>query len=81
VRRPTYANTKLSVAKKDEVRALLKQCVGCFAWEYTEMPRLDRALVEHCLPIKTGFHPHKQPAQSFSPKIMDMIKEEIDRLL
>jgi hypothetical protein len=45
------------------------------------MPGLDRGLVEHRLPIKTGFRPHKQPVRSFSPKIMDRIKEEIDRLL
>jgi hypothetical protein len=44
------------------------------------MAGLDRGFVEHRLPIKTGFHPHKQPAQSFSHKIVARIKEEIDRL-
>ena len=24
----------------------------CFAWEYYEMPSLDRSIVEHRLPIK-----------------------------
>jgi hypothetical protein len=81
VRRPTYVNANLSVAEKGEVRALLKQFVGCFAWEYTEMPGLDRTLVDHRLPIKTRFRSHKQPTQNFSPKIVDKIKEEIDRML
>jgi hypothetical protein len=81
VRRPTYVNANLSVAEKGEVRTLLKQFIGCFTWEYTDMLGLDRRLVEHCLPIKTGFRPQKQPAQSFSPKIMDRIKEEIDSLM
>jgi hypothetical protein len=78
--RPTYVNANLSVPKKEEVHTLLKQFIGCFTWEYTEMPELDRALVEHRLPIKTGFCPHKQPARSFSPEIVDWIKE-IDMLL
>jgi hypothetical protein len=80
-RRPTYVNANLSVAEKEEVHALLKQFIGCFTWEYMEMPGLDRALVEHRLPIKTEFCPHKQPARCFSPKIVDKIKQEIDRLL
>jgi hypothetical protein len=60
--RPTYVNANLSIAEKEEVRALLKQFVGYFAWEYTKMSVLDGGLVEHRLPIKTGFRPHKQPA-------------------
>jgi hypothetical protein len=72
--RPTYVNANLPVAEKDEVRALLKQFIGCFAWEYTEMPGLDRGLVEHRLPIKPGFRPHKQPVWSFGPNVMDRIK-------
>jgi hypothetical protein len=79
--RPTYVNANLSAVEKEEVHALLKQFVGCFAWEYTEMLGLDRGLVEHHLPIKMGFHPHKQPARSFRPNIVDQIKENIDRLL
>jgi hypothetical protein len=31
---------------------LLKRFVGCFMWEYTEIPWLDRGLIEHRLPIK-----------------------------
>jgi hypothetical protein len=79
--RPTYVNANLSAAEKEEVHALLKQFVGCFTWEYMEMLGLGRGLVEHHLPIKMGFCPHKQPTRSFSPKIVGWIKEEIDKLL
>jgi hypothetical protein len=34
---------------------VVKEFVGCFAWQYTKMPSLDRGLVEHRLPIKRGF--------------------------
>jgi hypothetical protein len=33
--------------------------VDCFTWNYREMPRLSRGLVEHRLPIKSGFRPYK----------------------
>jgi hypothetical protein len=45
------------------------------------MPGLDRSLVEHRLPIKRGFQPHRQPVRSFSSKVIGQVKEEVDRLL
>ena len=45
------------------------------------MPGLSRDLVEHRLPIKTGFRPYKQPARRFNPIIYDQIKTEINWLL
>jgi hypothetical protein len=45
------------------------------------MPRLSRELVEHWLPIKTGFRPYKQGAQNFKPEIIERVKEEVDQFL
>src|SRR3954471_4596170 len=45
------------------------------------MPGLSRDLVEHILPIKSGFSPYKQPLRSYNPNLYDRIKEEVDRLL
>ena len=45
------------------------------------MPGLSRDLVEHRLPIKSGFRPHKQPRRNFNPNMYDRIKAEVDRLL
>ena len=45
------------------------------------MSGLSRDLVEHKLPIKSGFRPHKQPPRRFSSNLYDRIKEETDRLL
>ena len=67
--------------QKSKVCLLLKEFVDCFAWNYTEMPGLSRDLVEHRLPIKSGFRPYKQPRRSFNPNLYDRIKEEVDRLL
>jgi hypothetical protein len=55
--------------------------VDCFAWAYTDMSGLSRELVEHTLPIKWGFRPHKQPARNFNSELLGRIKEEVEQLL
>jgi hypothetical protein len=45
------------------------------------MPGLSWELVEHRLPIKSGFRPYKQGAQNFKPEIVERVKEEVDQLL
>ena len=79
--RPTFINKNMPTEYKDKVIKLLKEYVDCFAWEYHEMPGLSRELVEHRLPIKSGFRPYKQPPRRFNPNIYDRVKEEVDRLL
>jgi hypothetical protein len=37
--------------------------------------------VKHRLPIKKGFKPYRQPARNFKLKIVDKVKEEVNRLL
>jgi hypothetical protein len=60
---------------------LLKNFVDCFAWEYSEMTGLNRDLVEHHLPIKSGFRPYKQPVQNFNPEIVAKVKDEVGQLV
>jgi ribonuclease HI/transposase InsO family protein len=79
--RPTFVNKNLSPDYKAELIKLLREYPDCFAWEYSEMPGLDRELVEHRLPIKEGFRPVKQPNRRFNPDTYDRIKEEVNRLL
>jgi hypothetical protein len=59
---------------------LLKEFVGCFAWDYTDMPGLGQDLVEHALPIKRCFRPYKQPARGFNSDLWGRIKEEVEQL-
>jgi hypothetical protein len=60
---------------------LLKEYSDCFAWNYTEMSGLSREIVEHRLPIKSGFRPFKQKPITFRPDLLPRIKDEIHRLL
>jgi hypothetical protein len=55
--RPTFVSKKLRPCLRELMIALLKEYADCFAWDYTEMPGLDRNIVEHRLPLKHGFRP------------------------
>jgi hypothetical protein len=59
--RPTFISANLDSSFRKELIKLLKEYKDCFAWDYSEMPGLDRSIVEHRLPIKPGFRPYKQP--------------------
>jgi hypothetical protein len=58
--RPTFISMKLNPELREPMIVLLKEYVDCFAWDYTEMPRLNRSIVEHWLPLKLGFRPFLQ---------------------
>jgi hypothetical protein len=53
--RPTFINKKLSPELREPMIGLLKEYADCFVWDYTEMPGLDRSIIEHRLPLKPGF--------------------------
>jgi len=60
--RPTFISDTLDSECKQQLTNLLREYKDYFTWDYTEMPGLDRSIVEHRLPIKSGFRPHQQPA-------------------
>ena len=78
--RPTYVSAKLDTMYKQELIHLLKEFKDCYAWEYYEMPDLDRSIVEHWLPIKPGYRPFKQALRRFNSNVLDDIKKETERL-
>jgi hypothetical protein len=55
--RPTFISKKLNPELREPMIVLLKEYADCFSWDYTEMPGLDRSIVEHRLPLKLGFWP------------------------
>jgi hypothetical protein len=81
VPRPTFINQNLKANYKAELITLLKEYADYFAWNYTEMPKLSRELIEHWLPINPRFRPHKQHPHRFNSTIYNRIKENINRLL
>lgn len=81
VKRPTYVSTEIPKEFKDRIVQLLREYKDCFAWDYDEMPGLNRKVVELKLPIRHDRKPVKQIPRRFAPQILPKIKEEIERLL
>ena len=79
--RPTFISANLDPEYKQELKHLLKEYKDCFAWEYYEMPGLDRSIVEHRLPIKPRYQPYQQGARRCNPKILPYVKAEVTRLI
>jgi len=79
--RPTFISAKLDSKCKQQLTDLLKEYNDFFAWDYTKMPGFDRSIVEHRLPIKSGFWPHQQQARRCNPNILPDIKAEITKLI
>ena len=77
----SYISQLLLANFKALLMNLLRQYQDCFAWDYHEMPGLDRSLVEHRLPIKPGFRSYKQPPRRMANEIILKVKEEVERLL
>ena len=53
--RITYISSLLPFDLNEWIIAILQEFKDCFAWNYDEMPGLDKSLVEHQLPIKLKF--------------------------
>ena len=53
----TYISFLLPFDMKEGIIVILQEFKDNFAWNYDEMPGLDKILVEHRLPIKLQFHP------------------------
>jgi len=79
--RPNFISAKLDSEYKQQLTDFLKEYKDCFAWDYIEMPGLDRSIVEHRLPIKSRFWPHQQPARRCNSNILPDIKAEITKLI
>jgi hypothetical protein len=67
VKRPTYVSTKIPEEFKERIVKLLKEYKDCFAWDYNEMPGLDRKVLELKLPIRLDKKPVKQIPRRFAP--------------
>jgi hypothetical protein len=69
--RPTFIIASLESDFREELIKFLREYKDCFAWDYSKMPGLDRSIVEHRLPIKSGFKPYKQPPRKiYNDKVL-----------
>jgi len=76
-----FISKRLDPILREQMIALLKEYRDCFAWDYTEMPGLDRNIVEHRLPLKKGFRPFQQPARQMKAEVLEEVKKEVQKML
>jgi hypothetical protein len=79
--RPTFISKKLDPSLQEPMIALLKEYSDCFSWDYMEMPRLDRSIVEYRLPLKKGFRTFQQWAHQMRTEVLEEVKKEIENML
>jgi hypothetical protein len=79
--RPIFVSKKLDPFLREPMIALLKEYSDCFAWDYIEMPGLDRSIVEHRLPLKKGFWPFQQRARQMRTEVLEEVKKEIEKIM
>jgi hypothetical protein len=79
--RPTFISKKLHPSLREPMITLLKEYADCFAWDYTEMPGLDRSIVEHRLPLKSGFRPFQQRIRQMKADVLVEVKKEIEKMI
>jgi len=76
--RDLYVSAKLDLEYKQELIALLEEYKDCFAWEYYEIPGLDRKLVEHQLQIKPRYISLSNKLQEgLNQKLWPMSKQKL----
>jgi hypothetical protein len=79
--RPTFISKKLNPELREVMIVLLREYTDCFAWDYTEMPGLDRSIVEHRLPLKLGFRPFQQRARQMKAEVLEEVKKEVEKMI
>jgi hypothetical protein len=79
--RPTFISKKLNPELREAMLTLLREYTNCFAWDYTEMPGLDRSIVEHRLPLKPGFRLFQQRAQQMKAEVLEEVKKEVKKMI
>jgi hypothetical protein len=78
---PTFISKKLNPELRELMIVPLKEYADCFAWDYIEMPGLDRSIVEHRLPLKPGFRPFQQRAWKMNAEVLEEVKKEVEKML
>jgi hypothetical protein len=80
--RTTFISANLESSFREGLIKLLKKYKDCFTWDYSEMPGLDRSIIEHRLPIKPGFRPYKQPPRKiYKDEVLADVKRKLKACL
>ena len=71
--------TGMTAPIHEELVALLRDYQDVFAWSYQDMPGLSHDIMQHRLPLNSGYSPVKQKLRRMKPEISLKIKEEVKK--
>ncbi|XP_039130916.1 LOW QUALITY PROTEIN: uncharacterized protein LOC120267326 [Dioscorea cayenensis subsp. rotundata] len=80
-RRPTFLSAQLTEEQKESFKALLKEYIDCFAWNYNEMPGLENEVAVHRLAIDPNVTPVKQAPRKMKFVLEEKVIEETKKLI
>lgn len=79
--KPIFISETLTTAEREDFVALIWEYIGIFTWSYKNMPGLDPQVTMHRLNIKKDAKLVKQQQRRFRPKLMEVIKAEVKKLI
>nr|GEZ66423.1 reverse transcriptase domain-containing protein [Tanacetum cinerariifolium] len=78
---PVIIVKDLNVNEKTALINVLKSRKKAIAWKLTDIKGIDPELCSHKILLKEDFSPKVQSQRSVNPKIHDVIKKEVEKLL
>lgn len=76
-----FISGNLTISKKEDTLALIKEYIDVFARNYEDILGLDPEVAVHQLNIKAGAKPVKQQQRLFRPELMKVIEVEVKKLV
>ena len=77
----TYVSTLLSSKEREQVQGVLLKNLDMFAWNHSDMVRIDLVLASHKLNIVYTTKPVRQKVRRFHPNRHPIIQKKVDNLL
>ena len=80
---PKFINlsTNLSTDQNVEYCKLMRQFTDFFAWEYNDLKKVDKNVIQHKIPLEKDTVSFKQKLRPMNPLLFPLVKKEIKKLL
>ncbi|GJS52985.1 putative nucleotidyltransferase, ribonuclease H [Tanacetum coccineum] len=78
---PVIISSLLSTQEKELLLGVLERHKGALAWKVTDIKGISLSFFTHKILMEDHFKPVVQPQRRFNPKVQDVVKAEIVKLL
>ncbi|GKE12644.1 DNA-directed DNA polymerase [Tanacetum coccineum] len=78
---PIIISSKLSKKEKISLLQVLEKCKGAIAWKMSDIKGISPSYYTHKILIEDDFKPFIQPQWLLNPKVQDVLKNEIVKML